>query len=363
MDNIENITPEEPSKIKDYKLVCAKLGFIMCIFFICKILAEFIAGLFARVYVAGYISENIFYITNGTVSATLIYIVPILVAAALFGSFSQYGGKWKELYQRPRRTARALGNFPAMYGLGYGTALLTILAFFIIRKIAEARAAVNEVSGEVEINEIIEELFNPMTVSEQVHPNMVYAVVLFLMMVIAAPIFEEFLCRGILYDALKTYGDGIAIIVTSILFGLMHGSFYMLPYTTAIGFALGYVRYATGSLWAVTVLHALLNVVSAGVIFLMSLTNIYGNENKLANTVYTIYQVAALILILVGIIAFLIKIPVIRKYKIKNSWQEISGGRKFLLFIFSLPVILSVIIAADVHLNNMLLGRLTGFLT
>ncbi|MCL2108922.1 MAG: CPBP family intramembrane metalloprotease [Oscillospiraceae bacterium] len=345
MENYYPETPSEPTKIKSYKAVCAKLGFVFSVYFICRILNDFIAGLMLRMYRENYIGEDAFHAAYGIISMMLIYMVPILVAAILFGNFREngaYRGRWGEIYRKPKRVAKALGVFPAMYGLGYGIAFLTIIGFYIITHASQ--------------NEIVQELFRPMAAGDNVHPNMVYAVMMLLMAVVAAPIFEEFLYRGIFYDALKPYGDGNAILITSIMFGLAHGRLYTLLYTTALGFALGYVRYATGSLWAATILHALINSVSGGVMFLMSLSEFAGGENKLINTVYAIFYAASIVLVFVGIAAFFMKIKVIKKYKPGNSWGEISGGKKFTLFIISIPVIISIVLAVDEHLNNILLG-------
>jgi membrane protease YdiL (CAAX protease family) len=337
----EIITPEK-SKKDSYKLVCAKLGFVMCVFFLCRIAAGFTINLIAGL---DNINKTVFHVSQGIIMVLFIYAVPMLVAAILFKSFAYYNGRLGELFKKPERLAKKLGTFPAMYGLGYGTALLTILANFIISRFTEETTH-------------LEEVFQPTAMEPS--GNLVYLIIMVLMLVIAAPVFEEFLCRGIMYDALAPYGNGIAIVVSSLLFGLMHGSFYMLFYTTAIGFALGYVRYATGSLYVVTILHALLNSVAAGLLVMSSLVEMTNWENMFINTLQNIYILAALILIFVGIVAFLKRIPVIRKYKIESVWIEISSGKKLALFFVSAPVIIMLVLAFDEHANNMLLEKIIG---
>jgi membrane protease YdiL (CAAX protease family) len=337
----EIIATEKP-KIAGYKLVCAKLGFVMCVYFICRIVAGFTIGLIARLDT---ISETAFHISQGIVMVMLIYMVPLLVAAILFKSFAHYSGKLKSLYKRPERLAKKLGNFPAMYGLGYGVALLTMLANWLISRFTEETTRV-------------EEYFQPTALEPSV--NIAYLIGMVISLVIIAPVFEEFLCRGIIYDALKPYGNGAAIIISSVLFGLMHGSLHMLFYTTALGFALGYVRYATDSLFVVTVLHALLNAVAAGALVAMSLVEITEHENMLVYTFQNIYIFASLVLIVVGITAFIKKIPVIKKYKIENAWNDIGGFKKIALFFVSLPVLLMLVFAFDEHANSMLLEKIIG---
>ena len=190
--------------------------------------------------------------------------------------------------------------------------------------------------------------------------NIAYVLMMIFMMVVIAPVVEEFWTRGIMYDALKPYGTGMAIIISSILFGLMHGSLYMLFYATAYGFALGYIRYATDSLFTVTILHAIVNAISATALLLLTLVQITNEESRVVNTVNMIYMLAVLILIIVGIIVFLLKIPAIRKYKIENSWTKIGPWKKTALFFISIPVIFMLVLAFNEITQDWLLNMLIG---
>jgi len=189
----------------------------------------------------------------------------------------------------------------------------------------------------------IEELLRPSVIDQPT--NLVSLLGMVFMLVIIAPLFEEFWVRGIMYDALKPYGTGMAIIISSILFGLMHGSLYMLFYTTAYGFALGYIRYATGSLFTVTILHAIVNSIAAGALFFSTIMQMTNEENRFINTITIIYLIAMLVMIVVGIVVFISKIPSIRKYRIENAWPVIGPWKKTALFFISIPVIIMMVLA------------------
>jgi len=118
-------------------------------------------------------------------------------------------------------------------------------------------------------------------------------------------------------------------------------------YTTALGFALGYVRYATGSLFVVTALHALFNSVAAGLLFIATMTEQANYGSALLNTVFYGYILAYCIFIVVGITAFIMRLPIIKKYKIENEWPEIGGRKKTALFFVSLPVIIMLVFALN----------------
>ena len=87
-----------------------------------------------------------------------------------------------------------------------------------------------------------------------------------LVVVIIGPFFEELMFRKVLMDRLSIYGNRLAIIVTSVAFGLFHGNLEQFIYATGIGFVLGIVYAKTGRIKYPVFLHMLLNffgVVSA----------------------------------------------------------------------------------------------------
>ena len=70
---------------------------------------------------------------------------------------------------------------------------------------------------------------------------------------------EEFAFRGVILNTLKKYGDIPAIVVSSLLFGLMHGNFVQLPYTFIMGLALGFVTVKTKSIYCAVGAHFINN--------------------------------------------------------------------------------------------------------
>jgi len=329
------------AKLRAYKVVCAKLGFVMTVYFACRILSELIVIWIGRF--AGSMSDAAAYMASMLVAVVMCYFIPLLFTAAIFKSFGRYRaeGGFGALYKKPRRLARALGTFPAMYGLGVGTVLLTLLISYLTSKLTGGQT-------------LIQDMLRPTAI--QPPTDIAGALMLVLLLVVVAPVFEEFLVRGVMYDALKPYGCGMAIIISSVLFGLMHGSLDRLFYSTALGFALGYVRYATGSLFVTTILHAMINSVAAGLLLIMSMTEILSHGNRLLNTTLYIYVLAVLILLVIGLIALIRRIPVIKKYKPDNDWIEVGAGKKTALFFTSIPVIIMMIFAINEHTNGWFLS-------
>jgi membrane protease YdiL (CAAX protease family) len=283
-----------------------------------------------------------------SIQVFFVYIIPILFSMLLFKSFKYYEigkGGLKRLFAKPDRLAKKLGSISALYGLTQSVNLLTLLVFFLIPRIFPA------ITTNVELYRFFER-----TIIETPQNPIGLLVVVFLT-VIVAPIFEEFLFRGILYDALKEYGHGIAIFITAILFGLMHSNIHMLFYATAAGFAFGYIRYATNSLFVVTILHLIINAVATLGLVTLSMSEMITGHYELLETISMIYMVAMVTFVVIGIIAFLKKIPVMRKYRIENAWDEVTPKTKVRLFAVSAPMIIMLIMAIDVHANYPLLSR------
>ena len=85
------------------------------------------------------------------------------------------------------------------------------------------------------------------------HP---YQLVLLMFSGAVIPAFsEELLFRGVILSNLKPYGKGMAILVSALLFGLMHMNLAQFLYATVAGVVLGIVYMATHSLWLCILIH------------------------------------------------------------------------------------------------------------
>lgn len=111
--------------------------------------------------------------------------------------------------------------------------------------------------------------------------------------VIIPPLVEEVMFRGVILQSLRRYGDGFAVLVSAILFGLYHGNFIQMVFAFLSGLALGYAVIRTGSLLPSILIHFINNAVSFAVEIV---SRFYGQS--MANYVDNI---AALTLIVLGV--------------------------------------------------------------
>ena len=82
----------------------------------------------------------------------------------------------------------------------------------------------------------------------------------FITLVVAAPILEEFIFRGIVLDGLlKNYSPAKSIFFSALLFGLVHLNPWQFLTGVLIGLFMGWVYYHTRSLLATIMIHAVAN--------------------------------------------------------------------------------------------------------
>ena len=95
-------------------------------------------------------------------------------------------------------------------------------------------------------------------------------VLVLLSTVIIGPIAEELMFRGYVLDSIrKIHGDVLGIILSALLFGMIH---FFDPYTVGMatlgGVLYGYIRVKTGSLWPSVVSHMIWNAMAMVVTYL-----------------------------------------------------------------------------------------------
>ncbi|MBT1166420.1 CPBP family intramembrane glutamic endopeptidase [Bifidobacterium simiarum] len=81
----------------------------------------------------------------------------------------------------------------------------------------------------------------------------------FVVFVVLAPLVEEYVFRKQIIDRTRVYGEGLAIVFSALIFGLMHANFYQFFYAFGWGLLWGYVYLRTGHVRYTIGLHALVN--------------------------------------------------------------------------------------------------------
>ncbi len=320
--------PED--KMRSFKSVCMRIGLTMIVVFVSRAAASIILSLLVPVFEG--MDQIVSYALESVVSFIFLYIIPIASVLLLLGE----KGMMKRIYKKPVYFSNAMGMFPAFYGLAIFVNILTMLISLLFK--------------ETDLNES----FN--TVNELQPENVGSALILLFQLVVIAPVFEEFWYRGVVMERLKPYGNGFAIFVSAILFGLTHANFQQLFYATTLGICLGYIAITTKSIVVTTIMHAMFNSISGLLLLLMSVPQIQDymwalqhGENPEAKgmvIVYFIYMFVVIMLLIVGVLMAVWKMRKIRKYRVEKVW-EVSALKRWGIFLSRITVIIMLILAAD----------------
>jgi membrane protease YdiL (CAAX protease family) len=80
-----------------------------------------------------------------------------------------------------------------------------------------------------------------------------------LVMVILAPVLEELICRKLLIDRTVRYGEKVSVLMSGLIFGLLHQNLFQFFYAFALGCLFAYVYVRTGKIRYTMILHAIVN--------------------------------------------------------------------------------------------------------
>lgn len=88
-------------------------------------------------------------------------------------------------------------------------------------------------------------------------------VLIYIYICLLGPILEELVFRGVLLEGLRKYGNFFGIVMSAVMFGLMHQNIAQCLPAVAIGLVWGFVAVKSGSLIPSMFLHILNNTMSA----------------------------------------------------------------------------------------------------
>jgi len=80
---------------------------------------------------------------------------------------------------------------------------------------------------------------------------------------IGAPVFEELIFRKVLIDRTIKYGEYVSIVLSGMMFGLLHGNFQQFFFAALIGMLFAYIYIRTGRVRYTIFLHMAINLSSA----------------------------------------------------------------------------------------------------
>lgn len=159
---------------------------------------------------------------------------------------------------------------------------------------------------------------------------------LFTMAVLPA-LLEEMIYRGYILRTLRPYGNWFAVIVSSILFSLMHGNLRQIPFAFIVGLVLGLLYVTTDNIWMPIAVHFTNNAISVLMEYLgFSLPEEY---------VGVFYAIVIYGLVFVGIVAMIVLFSLFKAHtKVPKSGTTSTAGKRASTLLTTPLFLLSVIL-------------------
>jgi len=164
------------------------------------------------------------------------------------------------------------------------------------------------------------------------YSNITYCIAMFLYSCIIAPITEEMVFRGVILKGFSTVSQRFGIIMSALLFGLLHGNVLQFITTFCVGIYLGFIATKYNSILPTIVIHFFINLAP-------TLMEIFFNSNQLLYNIviwgfYGIMITLGIILICLGF----------RKQSNRLPVQNVSQRRRTIPVAISSVGVLSILI-------------------
>lgn len=158
----------------------------------------------------------------------------------------------------------------------------------------------------------------------------------FCRVVLVAAFVEEMALRGYIMQNLRKFGDGFAIAMSALVFGLMHCNLIQTPFALIVGAVLGYLCIKTGSLWTAVLVHALNNSISLAASYLDSVV-----EKSVLNSLESLLIYA---LILAGIPCFIVFVRKVNETPQRKIKTALSNGEKTAAYLTTPTMIIAIVV-------------------
>lgn len=172
-----------------------------------------------------------------------------------------------------------------------------------------------------------------MSAPQGIPANIVYVV----SMTVMPGIFEEAMFRGVIMQSLRRFGDGFALIVSAILFGLCHGNLIQGPNAFVLGIVIGYFVLRTGSLLTGVVIHFVNNGLAVLFDYLMQMMT-----DQQAELLNTLVFVGYILLGLLGLV-YMIMRGGNNLFRVPASDYPLPTSKKYTTFFCAAAVVVMVI--------------------
>lgn len=180
---------------------------------------------------------------------------------------------------------------------------------------------------------------------------------LFVFTVLCAPFIEEFTFRKLIVDRTIRYGQGVAVIVSGLMFGLFHGNLNQFVYAFALGMFLAFLYCKTGKLKVTIGIHMIANfmgTIASGLVTDGIDTNevreallnndyyalmAFYSKNLLPMILMGIFSICVIGIVIAGLVLFIIALAK-RRFTFAPGQVSIPNGKRFLTVFLNVGMLL-----------------------
>lgn len=200
------------------------------------------------------------------------------------------------------------------------------------------------------------------TITEVVTGTDAWVMVLF--GVICAPVYEELIFRKLLIDRAVQYGEGTAILLSGLLFGLFHGNLSQFIYAAALGMFLAFLYVKTGKIRYTVILHMIVNFIGSvlgkwvleksGYMELLSDLSVL--ETNPGAVIGGMLILLAYVFCLIGIViaGFVLLIVFRKRFRVSKGEAVLPAGKRFLTVICNPGMLLFVLFWIGIIVQQLL---------
>ena len=179
-----------------------------------------------------------------------------------------------------------------------------------------------------------------------------------LYMVICAPFIEEYVFRKLIVERTVKYGQGVAVVISGLMFGLFHGNLNQFAYAFTLGCFFAFLYVKTGKLKITIAIHMIINfmggVVSLKIMELIDLDKYmeivangmdpnalmeYVSDNALGVTCYLALILFVIVTVLTSLAMFIVSI-VTKKITFQPGQVVIPKGKRFSTVILNVGMLI-----------------------
>ena len=315
-ENTESVKIDEKQRLKKARAVCSRLGFS---------LAAFLGvTFFSEMFILFMVSMILTIIGIRPTAILNVNAVTILSTIAMYGlgfpvSYLILKGirKGNVIEKRKWTFGQLLAAFIICVGALYAGNIIGQLLMFLV-KLLTGKTPVNGIEA------LISNL-NPLLI--------------FVFMVLVAPVVEELLFRKALIDRTIRYGEGVSLVLSGVLFGLAHGNFYQFFYACALGIIFAYVYMKSGKIQYTIIFHMIINfmgsVLPLGILKLME-------KQQLIGTMVTLMYGALIVgCMIAGVVLFAVYW---KRYTLEPGEEEIPKGKRFKTMFINIGMITYLVV-------------------